>query len=153
MFPRVTLSSKKLLLPPNVLELPWLSTQKEAYADLTLQADTWEFGHFDPQHRFLVTRIVQSWFASICHLGWWWACLYVCWNKTRKTILRAPHKVWQQVNPGARMTNPLKLRSRAKLVILTKMASPEEDPPVQGQEIESEGGDGGCRLRQPHICC
>jgi len=34
-----------------------------------------------------------------------------------------------------------KLRSRAKVVILSKMASQEEDPPVQGQEIESEGGE------------
>ena len=42
----------KILLPPLDFR-EFLSTQKEAY-DLNLSAVTWEFGHFDPQHRFFV---------------------------------------------------------------------------------------------------
>ena len=53
---------KKLLPLPDIYEL--LSIQKETY-HLNLSAVTWEYGHFDPQHRFLYQRIVQSWFASI----------------------------------------------------------------------------------------
>ena len=42
-----------LLSPPDIREL--LSTLKEAY-DLNLIAVTWEFGHFDPQHRCLAPK-------------------------------------------------------------------------------------------------
>ena len=44
---------KGLLPPPDIREL--LSTQKGAY-DLNLSTVSGEFGHFDPQHRFLVPK-------------------------------------------------------------------------------------------------
>jgi len=71
---------KKLLPPPDILEL--LSTQQEVY-DLNFSALTWEFGHFDPQHRFLSKKLYnhgllpshspsfKSDKVHLCFLSWW----------------------------------------------------------------------------------
>ena len=56
------------LLPPDIRDL--LSTPKEAY-DLNLSAVTWEFGHFEPQHRFFVPK---NFTILVCCHPLTWAC-------------------------------------------------------------------------------